>query len=885
MALEKYREKRKFDVTAEPRGGKIKRGGNAFVIQKHAATRLHYDLRLELDGVMKSWAVTRGPSLVPGEKRLAVHVEDHPIEYNDFEGIIPKGQYGGGTVLIWDRGTWTPDGDPHKGYAKGSLDFTLEGHKLKGRWHLVRMRKRPGERQEPWLLIKSKDEAARGPNDPDILEEKPRSVVSRRTIEGIAKAGDAVWQSNRSVKDNVATLKTKPKKKAKAAPKKPAGKSKARPKARAQLARTEVLREKPARGSKRSALPAFVPPQLATLHENAPNDPTYVHEAKFDGYRLQARLDHGKVKLLTRKALDWTDKFRPVADALEELTADTALIDGEVVVEKNGVSDFSALQDALKHDKENFVYYAFDLLYLDGADLTGEPLTERKAALKALLQAAGDGVIRYSDHFAIPGSEMMRHARELAIEGVISKRRDAPYRSGRSDDWIKAKVHANQEFAVVGYKDSTHLKGAIGALILGYYKDGKLQYAGRSGTGYTMEVARELWKKLQPLRRDTPAFGKLPDQERGRGRDGKGIWVEPQLVAEVEFTGFTAQGHIRHAAFNGLREDKPAKEVVQETPMPTAKPKATGRGKNAKAKSPGRTGTKPADKGAVKLTHPDRIYWTDAKITKQRLAEYYTSVWDDIAPHLVRRPLALVRCPEGVTGECFFQKHAAAGLISDHIKRHKDSHGEELIYIDDLDGLLTLVQAGVLEIHVWGSTIDDVEHCNRIVFDLDPGDGMPWAGTVKAARELRERLAGLKLKSFVKTTGGKGLHVVLPLDGAPWDDAKDFAHAMVLAMAADSPDRYVTKMTKSIRGGKIFLDYLRNGRGATAIVAYSTRARAGATVSTPVTWDELGPKLTPNKFTVLNIGKRLASLKRDPWAGIEKIKQNIPDLAAMKKRG
>jgi bifunctional non-homologous end joining protein LigD len=887
VALEKYRQKRKFDVTAEPRGGKIERGGNAFVIQKHAATRLHYDLRLELDGVMKSWAVTRGPSLVPGEKRLAVHVEDHPIEYNDFEGTIPKGQYGGGTVLIWDRGQWFPEGDPHRAFAKGSLDFTLDGHKLKGRWHLVRMRKRPGERQEPWLLIKSKDAAARGPNDPDILEEKPRSVVSRRTIDGIAKANDAVWQSNRSVSDNVKTLKAPEKKTAKAAPK-AAAKNKAKTKGRAQLARTDVLREK-AKGAEGSALPAFIPPQLATLHDKAPNDRSYVHEAKFDGYRLQARLDHGSVKLLTRKALDWTDKFKPVADALSELEAATAIIDGEVVVEESGVSDFSALQDALKHNKANFVYYVFDLLHVGGKDLTGEPLLARKSALKKLLEDTDpNGIVRYSDHFEISGSEMLDHACQLKLEGVISKRRDAPYRSGRSDDWIKSKCQQNQEFVIIGYKDATHLKGAVGALVLGYYDNGTLKYAGRSGTGYTMETARDLWKKLQPLRRDTPAFGKLPDEERGR----KGIWVEPKLVAEVNFRGWTAQNHIRHTAFKGLRLDKAATEIVRERPMPTAEPKNAGSAKPAKAKlsrrksaPPRKSAAKSADEGPVKFTHPDRIYWTDVEITKQQLAEYYTSVWRYMAPHVVNRPMALVRCPEGVGGQCFFQKHAAAGLVSERIRRIKDAKGEELIYIEDLDGLLTLVQAGVLEIHVWGSTADDIEHCNRIVFDLDPGEGMPWAGVNKAARELRDRLADLQLKSFVKTTGGKGLHVVLPTDGTPWDEAKDFAHAMVLAMAADSPDSYVTKMTKSIRGGKIFLDYLRNGRGATAIVAYSTRARAGATASVPVSWDELGPKLAPNKFTVLNIGKRLASLQKDPWAEIGRVRQNIPDFRKLKKTG
>jgi bifunctional non-homologous end joining protein LigD len=870
VALEVYRKKRKFDLTSEPRGGRIKRGGDAFVIQKHDATRLHYDLRLELDGVMKSWAVTRGPSLVPTDKRLAVQTEDHPIEYNEFEGTIPKAEYGGGTVLIWDKGSWSPEYDPRKGLAKGHLEFTLDGEKLSGRWHLVRMPRRRGEKRDNWLLIKSDDEAARGPRDPDILEEKPKSVVSGRTMEKIAAAGDAVWHSNRPVAENVKQIR-KAKKAEKAKTAKPAARKRAKkgkPVSRAQLAAAQVLRATPKRPGRKAALPEFIPPQLASLHDKAPDDPNYVHEAKFDGYRLQARLDHGKVKLLTRKALDWAHKFKPVASAVAQLDAGTAIIDGEVVVETNGVSDFSALQDALKNNKANFVYYVFDLLHLDGADLASEPMTARKEALRGLLGDTNpDGVIRYSDHFEITGAEMLAHACQLNLEGVISKRRDAPYRSGRSDDWIKSKCHQNQEFVIVGYKDASHLKGAIGALVLGFYEDGKLRYAGRSGTGYTMNVARDLWKKLQPLRRDMPAFGKVPEEERGR----KGIWVEPKLVAEVEFRGFTAQKHVRHAAFKGLREDKPAPDVVAETPMPTATKATKSKTASPKAKA------KAAD-GPVRLTHPDRVYWKDGGITKQHLADYYTTVWDHIAPHLVERPLALLRCPEGIEGECFFQKHAAAGLVSERIRRKKDSQGEELIYVEDLEGLLTLVQAGVLEIHVWGSTIGDVEHCNRIVFDLDPGDGVPWAAVNKAARELRERLDELKLTSFVKTTGGKGLHVMVPTGGTPWDETKDFAHAMVLAMTADSPDRYVSKMTKSIRGGKIFLDYLRNGRGATAVAAYSTRARKGATVSAPVTWDELGPKMTPDKFTLLNIGKRLGALKKDPWADVAKVKQRLPKL-------
>ena len=892
MALDVYRKKRKFGVTPEPRGRTGKRGGDTFVIQKHAARRLHYDLRLELDGVMKSWAVTRGPSLVPGEKRLAVQVEDHPIEYNTFEGTIPHGQYGGGTVLIWDQGRWQPEYDPHKGLAKGHLEFALDGKKLHGRWHLVRMHRRSGEKRDNWLLIKADDEAARGPRDPDILEEKPKSVVSGRTIEKIAEAEDAVWHSTKSVAENVRTIKagrtkragskspaTTAKKAAKTAAKTKTAGRKARATSRASLAAAEVLRErKPAR--QQSPLPAFVPPQLAALHDTAPSGDNWVHEVKFDGYRMQARLQNRKVKLLTRKGLDWTAKFKPVADAVAQLDA-AALIDGEIVVEDdNGISDFSTLQADLSDGRsDRFVYYVFDLLHLDGADLRGEPLIERKAALKQLLRDTDrNGVLRYSEHFEEDGAVMLRHACEHNLEGVVSKRRDAPYRSGRTDAWMKSKCGQEQEFVIVGYKDATHLKGAVGALVLGYNEGGKLRYAGRSGTGYSMQTARDLWKRLQPLRRDDPAFGRVPEEERGR----KAHWVEPKLVAEITFRGWTAEKRVRHAVFKGLREDKPAKEIVRETPMPT-KPKAKAKSRAAAPKSSTRTKTQASASGPVKFTHPDRIYWTDVEITKQQLADYYTAVWDRIAPHLVKRPLALLRCPEGVGGQCFFQKHAAAGLVSERIRRLRDRKGEELIYVDDLDGLLTLVQAGVLEIHVWGSTVEAIEHCNRIVFDLDPGDDVRWPDVNRAARELRERLDALKLESFVKTTGGKGLHVMVPTDGTPWDEAKDFAHAMVLAMAADAPERYVSKMTKSIRTGRIFLDYLRNGRGATSVVAYSTRARAGAPISAPVEWDELSPKLAPNKFTMLNVGRRLAGLKRDPWADVDRVKQRLPDLAALKR--
>ncbi len=873
MALATYNKKRNFGVTPEPRGGKPTKGGNAFVVQKHDARRLHYDFRLELDGVMLSWAVTRGPSLVPGEKRLAVHTEDHPIDYNDFEGIIPEGQYGGGTVLIWDRGEWEPDGDPRRAYAKGRLDFTLKGKKLGGRWHLVRMRKRPGERQEGWLLMKADDEFARSAGDPDILEEKPRSVVSRRTLEAIAKAKDKVWQSNREPSE---------KKAAKAAPRKAAARA---PKAKK---KKKKAAKKAKSAGKEASLPGFVEPSLATLAERAPNGGRWVYEVKLDGYRMQARIDGGEATLKTRKALDWTPKFQSIADALSGLDAETALIDGEIVVpDENGASHFSSLQADLSDGRQDrFVYHVFDLLHLDGRDLRDLPLLERKAALEDLLQRSGeiDGV-RYSAHFDADGRTMMQHACDLGLEGVIAKLQDAAYHSGRTADWLKIKCANSQEFVVVGYKDSTAMPRAIGALILGFYEDGELRYAGRAGTGYTADVAHDLWKRLQPLRIDKPAFGKLPEEERGR----KGVWVTPKLAVEVDFRGWTGAKRVRQAAFKGLREDKPAQEIVRETPMPAAKVKAKS-SKAAKSPAKKTPAKKPRKVSAatdeVQFTNPDRIYWTDVEITKKDLADYYREVWDHMAPHVVRRPMALVRCPSGVGTQCFFQKHAAAGLIDERIRRIKDETGEELIYIDDRDGMLQMVQAGTLEVHVWGSTVDDIENANRMVFDLDPGDDVSFADMMHAARELRERLQGLKMESFLKTTGGKGLHVVVPFAGADWDTTKAFTHAMVQMMEADDPKRYVTKMTKSLRKGRIFLDYLRNGRGATAIVAYSTRARPGATVSMPIAWDELNGKMAPNKFTVMNAAQRLARVKADPWKDIDRVgkKQKLPAAAFGKRK-
>ena len=901
VGLQVYRRKRKFDLTPEPRGRVHRSAGHQFVIQKHAARRLHYDLRLELGGVMKSWAVTRGPSLVPGEKRLAVHVEDHPIEYNAFEGTIPEGEYGGGTVMVWDRGRWHPEGDPYAGYKKGHLDFTLEGKKLHGRWHLVRMRGRAGEKKEPWLLIKSKDEEARSASDPDILEEEPLSVVSGRSMPEIAdgKGRKRVWHSNRSVKENVkagATKSLRPPTSARKSSQRarnPRGRSEAKKSSKDEARKSKDKDRRPP-GAR---LPDFVPPSLATLHETPPGGSGWAHEIKFDGYRIQARLDHGKVRLLTRKGLDWRDKFPNIAAAVAKLPARTALIDGEVVVEdKNGISNFSELQAALKAgERERFIYYVFDLLHLDERDLTGLPMLERKGELARLLERAGRGPIRYSEHFLEEGPAVLRHACQMALEGIVSKRIDAPYRSGRSDSFIKTKCSNAQELVVGGYSPSTVLPRAIGALVVGYYDGGRLVYAGRVGTGYTRTLARDLWKRLHPLETTAPLFDRIP---RAEARRSDVRWVEPKTVIEANLRGWTADGLVRQAAFKGVREDKSPQEVVREKAATIASGAAPAPKIAAEAaKTMTRTSkTKPRSsahsssrrrqesEGAVRFTHPDRVYWVDVGITKQDLADYYRSVWDWMAPHIISRPLALVRCPDGTSGECFFQKHASAGLTEQNLRTVIDRNRRQVIAVEDLNGVLSLVQAGVLELHVRGSTIDHLDICNRIVFDIDPGEDVAWTSVVAAARDVRERLAALDLQSFVKLTGGKGLHVVLPIGSADWRSTKNFAQAVALAMTADDPDRYVAKITKSLRKGKIFVDYLRNSLEQTSVAAYSTRARPGAAVSAPVTWEELGRTKGGNQHTVLNLGRRLSGLKQDPWKDIGRLKQNLPDLRKLRRR-
>ncbi len=912
MALEKYRRKRKFDVTAEPRGRQAARGGDRYVIQKHAAHRLHYDLRLELDGVMKSWAVTRGPSLDPGEKRLAVHVEDHPIEYNAFEGTIPQGEYGGGTVMIWDRGRWIPEGDPHKGYAKGHLDFVLDGEKLRGRWHLVRMRSRNGDRHENWLLIKGKDEEARSGRSRDILEEEPLSAATGRSMDEIADgkgtgkgtgtSKNRVWHSNRGAakvsadpgrqtqREFKAQLRaaanSQKTKKSRSQARVPSGarrgsKLPSRPAARrtsgSKPAAMAAARKRSAaapRAGRGGRLPDFVPPSLAMLHDAAPSGAAWIHEIKFNGYRIEARLDRGKVKLLTRKQLDWTHRFERIADAVAALPAETVLLDGELVVEnEKGVSSFSMLQTDLKDGRgDRFVYWVFDLLYLDGRDLTNQPLVERKAALQRLLRGGSKtGPIRYAEHFDEDGPVIFKHACEMNLEGIVSKLRDAPYRSGRSENFVKTKCHNAQEFIVAGFSPSAAMAKAVGALTVAFHERGKLRYAGRVGTGYTREMARDLWKRLQPLRIDRPAVA-LPEHERRKDV----IWVKPQLVIETEFRGVTHDGLLRQASFKGLREDKPAREVVRESPAPAAAARRNAVRKSAPARanqSSKRGGDHNADVGNVHLTHPDRVYWADVGVTKEDLAAYYVGVWNFMAPHVVGRPLAVVRGPEGTSGELFFQKHIAANIKESSLRHVVGAKEHDVIAVEKLDDMIALVQSGALEIHTRGSRLDRLEICDRIVFDLDPGEGVSWKDIVAAAQETRDRLRAEKLKSFVKLSGGKGIHVVVPIDGADWDTAKAFSARIANAMAADAPRRYLAKMTKALRKGKIFIDYFRNTREATSVAAYSTRARAGAPVSAPLSWEALPRTTGANQFTLLNLKKHL---RNDAWAEIGNVRQKLP---------
>ncbi len=856
MALTEYKRKRDFAKTPEPAGAPVHPRASpklSFVIQKHAARRLHYDFRLELDGVLKSWAVPKGPSADPGEKRLAVHVEDHPLEYGGFEGVIPEKQYGAGASMIWDRGSWAPlDADPQAAYAKGNLKFLLDGQKLHGKWVLVRMGgTHAGRNHENWLLIKERDEAAMPGSGDAIVADNPSSAATGRTIDEIAADRDRIWGPNGEERPVAARAGQPP-------------------------------RAVPARiaGAKKGRMPADLRPLLAYAADQAPDGPGWLHEIKYDGYRLLARVSDGKVRLSTRSGLDWTAKFPALATRLAELPVKSALIDGEIVhLQADGTTNFGHLQDAIATGRtETLVFYGFDLLHLDGWDLTGAPLEDRKAALASLVPPPADGGLRYSDHQIGRGPDFFRHACGYGLEGIVSKRRDSLYRPGRHDSWLKVKCASREEFVVIGFSDPAGGRRGLGALMLGYYDpQGELHYAGRVGTGFSDAQLVELRTQLDRL-----APAKRPVKALPKGAVVKGVhWTEPALVAEIRYAGWTADAVLRHAAFMGLREDKDAKEVVRDMP---SSPPASEPAKPAPQRAPvsiARDGSTVFE--GVRLTHADRVLYPDNGITKLDLARYYADAADWTLPHLVHRPLSLLRAPTGVGGEHFFQKHAGASVPAAVTRIEID--GEIHLAIEDLSGLLSLVQIGVLEIHPWGSTIDSLEQPDRVTFDLDPDEGLPWLRITEAALEIRDVLAGLGLQSFVKTTGGKGLHVVVPLTPRrDWDEIKGFTKAVADNMAAQHPQRYTANQSKRARQGRIYIDYLRNTRGATAVGAYSSRARQGATVSTPLAWSEVEAGLRPEAFTVGTVPSRLTSLKSDPWAEIGKLRQTI-SAAARRKLG
>lgn len=845
MALEEYRRKRDFQRTPEPAGKRAKRADKLrYVIQKHAARRLHYDFRLEADGVLKSWAVPKGPSLDPKEKRLAVQVEDHPLEYGAFEGVIPEGEYGGGTVLLWDRGTWSSlEGDPSKAIHAGKVKLQLHGEKLKGGWTLVRMGGRGNEDGKNWLLIKENDETARPMSKGDILEERPESVVSSLDLEEIARKKDKVWRSDKkqSVPKRFQAVQLKP------------------------AARKVSPQKLP--GARKAALPLKPSPQLATLVKEAPDGPDWLHEIKFDGYRTLGKIDRGKVRLISRNGKDWTENFAAVADAAARLPVRAALLDGEVVaLGPEGHSSFQALQRALKLGGQGLVYYAFDLLHLDGYDLTATPLEARKEALATLLSSTAEhnGTVRYSDHVASKGNEFFQQACRIGVEGIVSKRRAAPYRPGRSRDWLKIKCLASQELVIGGFTDPAGSRDGLGALLLGVHDaDGKLRYAGKVGTGFDTKTLRDLRKRLEPLAQARPPFRNPP-----RGANRGVHWVRPKLVAQIDFTEWTDEGLLRHPTFRGLREDKAAKDVVRERP------------KESQGSS-GKASTKAAqpEVAGVRLTNPDRVLYPKQGLVKLDLVRYYESVAKWILPHVTHRPLMIYRCPQGHEQECFFQKHVNESTpepIQGIEVEEDDGEVGKYLMIEDLPGLITLAQLAALELHTWGAPADDVERPDRMVFDLDPDEALPWDSVVEAAFLLRKKLAKIGLESWVKTTGGKGLHVVVPLDGkSGWDLLRDFTHALALQIVAEAPDRYIAEASKARRKGKIYIDYLRNARGATWIAPYSTRARSGATVSTPITWPELKKGVRPHEFTMRTIPKRLSTLSRDPWHGFLKQPQSI----------
>ncbi len=821
--LQEYARKRDFNATPEP-SGQRSRGKRAhalqFCIQKHDASHLHYDFRLELDGTLKSWAIPKGPSLDPKVRRLAVHVEDHPLDYANFEGHIPEGHYGAGDVIVWDRGIWEPEGDAREAYAKGKLRFRLQGEKLSGMWNLFRTRL--AGKKEQWMLVKSHDGQARSESEYSIVEDQPDSVLSDRTL--VPRRGPA---------------------KAKPAP-----------------------RKRCATGTK-APLPDLLQPQLATLVDSPPSG-DWRYEVKFDGYRILARIDGDDIRLFTRNGHDWSAKMPGHLAALRALGVDSAWLDGEMVVnDEHGVADFQALQNAFdtEHD-EQITYYLFDLLFLGGHDLRQVALQDRREALRRLLAHNQADNLKFSADFDQPVESLLDSACRLELEGLIGKRVDSPYVGGRSADWVKLKCKQRQEFVIVGYTDPKGSRSGFGALLLALHDDdsGALRYAGKVGTGFSTTTLASIHARLEPLEVARPALPKPPT-----GAEARGVhWLKPQLLAEVAYAQMTRDGVVRHAVFHGLRDDKPASAIDLERAMP---------GNTMRKHKPAKA---PENLGDLRLTHPDRVIDASSGITKRDVAEYYADISQWILPQLKDRPVALVRAPDGLAGELFFQKNAGQLHIPNVLSYEKAEAGQAAMVINRPDTLLGAVQMNMLELHTWNATDKDFDRPDRFVLDLDPDPALPWKAMLEATQLTLTLLDELGLKVFLKTSGGKGIHVVVPLTRrAGWDEVKDFSHAIVNYLAKLFPDRLSAVSGPKNRVGRIFIDYLRNAKGATTACAYSLRAREGLPVSVPIWREELAQLKGANQWNIASVRQRLAEID-DPWGEMGKTRQSI--TARMRKQ-
>ncbi|OZI59473.1 DNA ligase D [Bordetella genomosp. 11] len=820
--LAKYRQKRNFEVTSEPAGGgKPNAAARAFVIQKHWATRLHYDFRLELDGAMKSWAVPKGPSYDPAVKRMAVQVEDHPIAYNQFEGEIPKGQYGAGKVIIWDEGTWQPVGDPRKGYREGHLKFDLMGAKMQGRWALVRLHGKENERQPPWLLIKDRDEFARAEQEFSVVDEMPDSVVPLR-----AQRKKALARAARGGKPTAA---------------------------KAQQESPEPKLPGVAR-----AVPATLKPQLATLVDGVPpNAADWVYELKFDGYRLLARLDEKGARLYTRNGHDWSARMPHLVKALGKLKVPGTWIDGEIVVlADNGTPSFQALQNAFDSERTgDIVFYAFDLPFVAGRDVREEPLTTRRALLEQLLGAAKEGPVRFSAAFDAPPKDLVQSACKMGLEGIIAKRRNATYVSRRSDNWVKIKCAQRQEFVIVGYTDPAGSRTGFGALLVAVHDEkGGLRYAGKVGTGFDTRGLDDMARKMRAL---AVAERPLPQQA---DMPRRAHWIKPELVAEVSFGEWTKSGHIRHSVFRGLRTDKPARAITREKAVPAKAVKAAGTAKTAKTTKAAKT----AKSG--RLSNPDRVIDPSTGLTKLDLARYYGLVAPLLLPHLKGRPVSLVRAPGGIQEPLFFQKHLEAAMPGvKALPERLDPDHPSLLEVPSGAAIMSAAQMNVVEFHTWNAVKTAIDKPDRMLLDLDPGDGVKWATMQQAAGLVRVLLEEIGLQCWLKTSGGKGLHVVVPLRKQyGWDAIKGFSEAIVRHLARTLPQLFVAKSGPKNRVGKIFPDYLRNGFGATTVAAWSARARPGLGISVPIGWDELAQIKSGAQWTIATAHTRL-DVGNDPW--------------------